>query len=514
MRLTRRTLIHAGAALAGTRLLDPDIALAADKTLTIALPNNPATLDPIQTSNHDGMAVTNAIWENLLEVDLDGNVVPSLAYKMPVISDDALTFTFDLRDDVAFQNGQHLTTEDVKYSYDYMLDPKNKSIRQTLFSPIHDITIESPTRIVFHLSHPYRPWLQYMTKFMGVFPKGSREKYGDAAFRLKPVDLGTGPAIFVSWQQDAQIELRKNPNYWRKGVPAWDRLVVKIVPEDATRVAYLMTRQAQVISSPPPRDFVRLKTTPGVQAGSKTAIGGMWFMQTNTRRPPFDDINFRKAVACAIDRKAIARDVYYGLLDATATPAPTAASYYNADADRAVSYDPDKAKAYLAKSKYAGKPAFELLVQSTPYLFDVKDAAVVMQAQLAAIGIAMKMTAMEMPQILARNTAGTQVASILPLMGPSDPTFIIQIAYTPGQLMSKSTGYSNPKLTAAINESYKYTDPARLDPILKQIQAILVEDSPNVWLGFIGIDDAWRDDVLNFKVNTGLTIWVRDLKLA
>jgi peptide/nickel transport system substrate-binding protein len=513
MSLTRRALIHTGAALSMARLLDPSVALAADKVLTIALPNNPVTLDPIQTSNHDGMAVTNAIWENLMEVDVDGNVVPSLAHRMD-ISDDALTFTFDLRDDVVFHNGAHFTAEDVKYSYEYMLDPKNKSIRRAQFSPIHEIVIESPTRVVFRLSHPYRPWLQYMTKFMGIFPKGSREAVGDAAFKSAPVGLGTGCAIFVDWQQDSQIELKKNPNYWRKGVPAWDRLLVKIVPEDATRVAYLMTGQTQVMSSPPPRDFVRLSKEPGMMTGSKTALGGLWFMQMNTKRPPFDDVNFRKAVACAIDRKKIAQDVYYGLIDATATPAPTSASYYNAEADRAVSYDPEKAKAYLAKSKYVDRPNFDLLVQSTPYLFDVKDAAIVIQSQLAAVGITVQLTSMEMPQILARNMAGTQPASILPLMAPSDPTFIISICYTSGQIMSKSSGYTNPELDAAILESYKYTDPARLDPILKQIQAILVEDSPNVFLGFIGINDAWRTEVTNFKVNTGLTIWVRDLVVA
>jgi len=240
MSFTRRTLLGAGATVGLARLLDPAIALGADKTLTIALPNNPQTLDPMQTSNHDGMAVTNAIWENLLEVDLDGNVVPSLAHKLPDISDDALTFTFDLRDDVVFQNGAKFTAEDVKYSYEYMLDPKNKSIRRTLFSPIHEIVIESPTRVVFRLSHPYRPWLQYMTKFMGVFPKGSREAAGDEAFKSAPVNLGTGCAIFVDWEQDSQIELKKNPNYWRKGVPAWDRVLVKIVPEDATRVGLSM----------------------------------------------------------------------------------------------------------------------------------------------------------------------------------------------------------------------------------------------------------------------------------
>ena len=513
MRLNRRTMFQTGAA-AGLGLLSPNLALGADKTLTVALPNNPTTLDPIQISNHDAMAITNSIFENLLEVNLDGEPVPCLARAMPTISDDALTFTFDLRDDVVFQNGQKFTAEDVKYSYEYMLDPKNRSVRRTLFSPIERITIESPTRVVFKLKHPYRPWLQYMTKFMGIFPKGSREAVGDDAFKSAPVNLGTGSGVFVEWQPDTQIVLRKNANYWRRGVPDWDRVVAKIVPEDATRLAYLMTGQAQIISAPPPRDFVRLKTTPGIQTGSKVALGGMWFMQTNNRRAPFDDVNFRKAVSCAIDRKAIAQDVLYGLLDPTATPAPTSTSYHNARADEAIGYNLPRAKDYLARSKYASRPDFELLVPSIPYLFDAKDSAVVMQSQLAAAGIAMKVTLMEQPQILTRAIAGTQVACLLPLMAPSDPTFIIQICYTADQIMSKSSGYTSPALDAAIQESYRYTDSARLDPVLMKIQDILVEDCPNIWLGFVGVANAWRSEVTGFRPNTGLSMWLRDVKLG
>ena len=157
----------------------------------------------------------------------------------------------------------------------------------------------------------------------------------------------------MEWKQNDYLELKKHANYWRKGVPAWDRMVAKVVPEDAARVAYLMTNQAQIISSPPPREFERLKTAPGIATGSKVAIGGMWFMQTNTKRAPFDDINFRKAVSCAIDRQKIAKDVFYGLLDPTAVPAPTGVSYHNAEAEKTLSYDPAKAKEYLAKSKYA-----------------------------------------------------------------------------------------------------------------------------------------------------------------
>ncbi|TPG58193.1 ABC transporter substrate-binding protein [Roseomonas nepalensis] len=513
MRLNRRTLFRTGTA-AGLGLLSPHLALGADKTLTIALPNNPTTLDPIQISNHDAMAITNAVFENLLEVNLDGEPVPCLARAMPAISDDALTFTFDLRDDVVFQNGQKFTAEDVKYSYEYMLDPKNRSVRRTLFSPIERITIESPTRVVFRLKHPYRPWLQYMTKFMGIFPKGSREAAGDDAFKSAPANLGTGPGVFVEWQPDTQIVLRKNANYWRRGVPDWDRVVAKIVPEDATRLAYLMTGQAQIISAPPPRDFARLRTTPGIQTGSKVALGGMWFMQTNTRRAPFDDVNFRKAVSCAIDRKAIAQDVLYGLLDPTATPAPTATSYHNAKADEALGYNPARAKDHLARSKHASRPEFELLVPSIPYLFDAKDSAVVMQSQLAAVGITMKITLMEQPQILTRAIAGTQVACLLPLMAPSDPTFIIQICYTADQIMSKSSGYTSPALDAAIQESYRYTDSARLDPVLKRIQDILAEDCPNIWLGFVGVANAWRSEVTGFRPNTGLSMWLRDVKLG
>jgi peptide/nickel transport system substrate-binding protein len=513
MNLTRRTFLGSSA-VAGISLFDPNIVLGADKTLTIALPNNPSTLDPMQISNHDAMAISNAVFENLLEVDLDGNVGPSLARAMPEISEDQTVFKFDLRDDVVFHDGSKFSAEDVKYSYEYMLDPKNKSARRTLFSPIQEIVIESPTRIVFKMKHPYRPWFQYMTKFMGIFPKGSRDKIGDEGFKNNPVGVGTGPGSFVEWKQNDYVELKKHANYWRKGVPAWDRMVAKIVPEDAARVAYLMTNQAQIISAPPPREFERLKTAPGIATGSKVAIGGMWFIQTNTKRAPFDDINFRKAVSCAIDRQKIAKDVFYGLMDPTAVPAPSTVSYHNADAAKTLSYDPARAKEFLAKSKYATNAEFELLVPSTPYLIDSSDAAVVMQSQLAAVGIRMRITGMEMPQILSRCIAGTQVASLLPLMGPSDPTFIIQICYTADQIMSKSSGYTSAALDEAIKESYKHQDAAKLDPIYKKIQAILAEDCPNVWLGFVGVSNAWRADIKNFKPNTGLTIWTRDVQFG
>ena len=514
MPILRRTLLVAGGASLGAHLLRPDLAMAADRTLLIALPNNPTTMDPIQNSNHDGMAIGNAVFENLLEVDLDGNVVPSLARALPTISDDQLMMSFDLRDDVQFQNGAKFTAEDVKYSYEYMLDPKNRSIRRYIFDRIDRIDVESPTRVVFHFKAAFRPFLQYQTKFMGIFPKGSREQHGDAYFANTPIGVGTGPGIFVDWTPNDQMEIKRNPTYWRKGVPSWDRVVAKIVPEESVRVAYLGTGQAHIISAPPPHQLAELAKTPDITVGRKTALGGLWFMQTNTLRKPFDDVNFRKAVSCAIDRKKLAEDVFYGTISPSAIPAAREAPWFNAAAEATLSYDLDRAKAYLAKSKYPAGAGFSLQVPNPPYLIDTRDAAVVIQSMLAAIGIKMTIRSQEMPQVLASMTAGNHVATLLPLMAPSNPTFHVQICYLPDQQQSKSSNYSNPALTEAVAESYRHTEMKDLLPIYHKIQAILAEDCPHVWLGYVVVTNAWRREVKNFAVNTGLTIWTRDVALG
>ena len=183
---------------------------AGENVLTIAIPSNPVTFDPINAANHDAMVVSQTIFENLVQVDIDGKALqPQLAVALPQVSADRLTYTFDLRDDVYFQDGQKLNADDVKYSFEYVLDPKNNALRRPLFNKIKTITVESPTRVKIELGELYRPWLFYMTKYMGIFPKGSREKHGADFFKIGPVGVGTGPGIFVEWRQNDSIVLKK-----------------------------------------------------------------------------------------------------------------------------------------------------------------------------------------------------------------------------------------------------------------------------------------------------------------
>lgn len=512
----RRQLLTAGAAGALASLLPSSLLHAQPnngKTLTIVLPSNPITIDPINQLNHDAMVLGQTVFENLVEYDADGVLKPQLAKALPVISADKKTYTFELRDDVTFQNGKKMTAEDVKYSFDYLLDANNKALRRPLFTRITKVTVLEPHKIQFELSEPYGPWVYFLTKYMGIFPAGSRKEHGDDHFKSKPAGMGTGFGMFEEWKPNDYISFRKNPNYWRKGLPAWDRLVVKMIPEDATRVAYLLTGQVDIISAPPPREFNRLKTMPSVTGASRPTLGGALLMFTNNLKAPLDDVNFRKALSCAIDRKTIGDKVYYGLLDPSAVPAPPRGYWYDAAADKELGFDLDRAKEYLAKSKYPTGAEIDISIQAEPYLLDTKDAAIFLQAQLAKIGVKINLKVYEFSVLIQQIARGEHQMAMQVFMSPGEASYLIQNTLTPGQFLSKSTGYDNPELNALMVAAFAETEQAKAKEIYGKIQAIIARDAPLGVLGYVHASNLWRDSVKDFKVNQALTISVGEVKV-
>lgn len=486
-------------------------ALAAGGELTIAVPNNPTTLDPTTQANHDAMVITQSIFENLVQVDLDGNLQPQLATALPEISPDGLDYVFNLRPNVKFHNGKALSAEDVKYSFDYVLNPENKALRRPLFSRIAEIVVEDPLRVRFKLKEPYRPWLYYMTKYMGIFPVGSRENPGADHFKNSPTGVGTGPAKFVEWRQNDRIVLEKNPDYWNPAVPTWNRLVVRVIPDDSSRLSYLSTGQVDIISAPRPKDFANLNKQSEIRTGARLSLGGWFFLMTNTKAPPFDDLNVRKAIACGIDRKMLASKVYYDLVEPATVPAPPGSWWADPKADAINQYDPAKAKQYIDRSKYAGRCEFDMLVPSQPYLLDVKDAAVVIQAQLAQIGIKLNIREMEQGVLLQQTRLGNFASALQVWMSPGEPTYMIDLIYGKDNVFSKASGYDNKTAWDFIAETYRHTEEAQLKPIFAKLLTQLAEDVPHTWLGFVKASNAWRPGVQNFKVNQGLTMRVTNV---
>lgn len=482
------------------------------KVLVATIPSNPSTLDPLNQSNHDAMAVSQLIYQNLLEVDVDGNLVPQLAVDLPEISEDRLTYTFRLRENVRFHNGAPFTAADVKYSYDYMLDPANQALRRSYWTAIDRVEVLSDHEVRFHLSRPYRPLLASMTKYMGIFPQGSREGAAEA-FQTAPVGLGTGPAIFAAAQTGAFVELVRNPDYWGPA-PDWDVVRFEIAGEANARLAALMSGSADVVGGPAARDFLRLTGAGGPYSGaSKPALGAAMMLMHNCAHAPFDDRNFRIAVARAFDRAAIATRIYGGLLEETSVLVPRASPYHSAAAADRLSMDLDAARAALAASAHADNATFELTYPTDAYLLDVRDTALYIQAALAEVGITVTLKPLETGQMFRDIFAGNHQSVLWAVVGTTDPTFVMSALFVPGQSLHIGTGYSNEALTAAIEESYGVTEDA-LGPILARAQDILAADAPAAFIGTPKAFNLWGPDVSEMQVNTGITLRLRDVKLV
>ncbi|GEP55991.1 ABC transporter substrate-binding protein [Reyranella soli] len=515
--ITRRTALQAAAAISAATLSGSwirDAKAGPGGTLTVALSDNPITCDPINMASHDTMIISQTIWENLLEFDVDGILKPQLAKALPEISADKLVYTFDLRDDVVFQNGKKLTAEDVKDSFEYMLDPKNKASRRPIFDRLSHVEIDSPYRLRVVLKEPYSPWVYFLTKHMAIWPKGSRQELGDDHFRLNPKGVGTGPGIFEEWKPNDYVSLVRNPNYWQKGKPAWDRLVVKFVPEDASRVAYLLSGQIDMMGAPPPRDFTNLKKRNGIDGDTRGTFGGWSVLLLNNKRPPFDDVNFRRALAHAVDRETITKRIFYGLVEKSAIPAPASSWWFNPAADKSLAYDLDKAKFYLKKSKYADGASFELMTSAVPYLLDAKDCIVFLQSEFAKLGIEVKLRMADAALISPAMFRGNYDAMFRNIMSPGEATYFLSQNFLPNQFMSDVGGYQSPRIAELLKIVFAENDEKKLKPVYDEIMQLLADESPFVWVGYFNATNLWRKRVGSFKASRGLTINIRDVSLS
>jgi peptide/nickel transport system substrate-binding protein len=179
-----------------------------------------------------------------------------------------------------------------------------------------------------------------------------------------------------------------------------------------------------------------------------------------------------------------------------------------------VKFDLDQAKKCMAQSKYKDGFAFDLTIPSTAYLLDVRDAALVAQAQLAKIGITAKIKVMEFAPMLSSLIAGNEAASLWIQMSPGEPTYHVQNCLVPGQALHGTTKFQNPEIGKFLKQAFAETDQAKLKPIYDKMALFLAEESPIVWIGFVHAANVWRQRVHDFSVNQGVTLNPKTVKLS
>ncbi|WP_145946649.1 ABC transporter substrate-binding protein [Paenibacillus sp. Y412MC10] len=370
--------------------------------LTYALATSPDTLDPHRSGLAVAVRVIRTIYDSLVVQLPDNTIKPWLATEW-TISDDGLSYTFKLRKDVKFQDGTPFNAEAVKFNFDRILDPATKAANAAaLLQPYKSSEVIDEYTIKLNLSTPSRAFLGNLSQaLLGIVSPTAAKQYGD---QLGQHPVGTGPFKFVKWDENADIKVERNLDYaWapeivtNTGAPYLDGIDFKIVPEEATRIGSVQSKQVLAAETVPPQNILTLKKDPNFQLLQANTLGLPYTLFFNQERAPWNELKARQAVQLAVDVDAIVKTLYLGTYERAWSPLTPGTFGYDPSLENSVKPDIAKANQLLDELGWVkgadgvrakdGKKLTLHYVDGTPNREKRNDIAVMVQQQLKQIGV-------------------------------------------------------------------------------------------------------------------------------
>jgi peptide/nickel transport system substrate-binding protein len=453
-------------------------------TLILARQGEVTNLDPHKVPAFTSARVFELVYSYLMRLDENLAVQPDLADSMPTTSSDGKTVTVKIRSGVKFHNGDALTSADVKYTFDRIIDTKTVAVARSFFGDVDTITAPDATTVVFNLKTANAALIAYMAHpNTGIVSKKIGEANADLS--KKETAIGSGPFKLVEWVPDNYMRFEANKDYYVSGQPYLDGIRINVVPDETAITAALRTKAADMAIIFDAKVARTLRSEAGVVLSAKPSLGyNLLFV--NTKRKPFDNLKVRQAIAYAIDRKAIIDAVAFGEGEVTGPVAPALTNYALPTSQYPLyTRDVAKAKALLQEAA-VGPVSFTMLTQTTEPVY-AKDIAQLVQAQLAEIGVTMKIETLEFTQWVERwLKADFDMAPGLNGGGP-DPDFYVFRYFTDDGNLNFVTSYKNPISSDAIKAARATADVAKRKELYTTAQKELVNGVPFIWL-YVGRD--------------------------
>jgi peptide/nickel transport system substrate-binding protein len=446
-------------------------------TLVMVIENSPTNLDPRVGLDGQSERIDELLFDDLCTRDAHLNVQPGLAERWEV--PDPLTYIFHLHQGVKFHDGRPLTSRDVKWTFDSLLQGKIRSTKAAAYRLVDHIDAIDDSTVVFHLKQPFTTLLWNVSDgAMGIVPYGSGEE-------ISRHPIGSGPFRFVSAEPDKEVIIQRNDAYWGQKA-SLERVRFAVIPDATTRALELRKGSADIAVTSLSGDTVLAlehETNLEVLHAPGTVVG---YLALNTRDSVLKDARVRQAIAYAIDRKVI---IHYLLRD-FARPAysllPPESWAYNGDVPR-YDYNPEKARQLLEQ---AGYPAvngvrFHLTVKTSteesPRLV-----AAVLQQQLREVGIALDIRTFEFATFLSDVIRGAYQVHTLRWIGGNEDPDIFDYVFNSAKFSpngANRTYYANPRVDLLIDQARGESDQNTRKQIYAEIQEILAEDLPyiNLW---------------------------------
>ena len=469
-------------------------------TLRIGTGAELSSLDPRVATDIPSFERIYAILEPLVTFAHDLSLEPRLAADWE-LSEDGLTLSFELREGVMWHHGREFTSEDVRYTFEWVLDPENDAPNRALYEDIDTIETPDDYTVVFNLSEPNSFLLNNIAR-MPVVPYDLGD---DPGFGSEPV--GTGPYMFESLVRDDRLVLRAFDDYWG-GRGQVDVVEFRPIPEDATRLLAFEAGEIDLSQSQPvPAELERLEEDERFMV-ERTPGTGYTYLGFNTRVETLDDVRVRQAISHLIDRDAVVDQILEGIGQPGISMIIPEMPWFNPDVTR-FDYDPERAAELLAEAGVEEGVNLRLYTNENPIRIFVAE---ILQAELANLGINLEVNIEEFGAFLSRvQDTDDYDMFILGWGGQLDPDrAMIRQFTTEGP--ANYTYYSNERVDELVTRGRVIpTDSPESIEVYQEAQAIVVEEVPYAFVFYTEEIAFYHPYVEGFNVHSYGSVPYQDL---
>lgn len=483
----------------------------------VVTPEPPSIVTGLFTNTPTQM-VGGGMFESLLMYSTDLEPMPSLAESWE-ISDDELHYTFTLRQDVRWHDGEPFTADDVMFSLLDFLVEVNPRWRGTMDAHIDTIEKLSDHQVRITLNHPFDPLMLSFEN--GTMPIMARHIYEGTDFASNPMNqtpVGTGPMRFGEWRAGSFVHLVRNDDYYLEGKPYVDEVFYRFIPDAASRAIAFETGDVDVLTGGAleVHDVRRLEAREDtcVTTAGWELFAPLSYVQMNVRSGPLANPTFRQGLMYALDREFI-RDAIWSGFGEVATGPISSRTRFHSDDVRHYDFDPDRARELIAEAGYDGERLRYMVV---PYGEIWSRTAEIVRQNFADVGVTVDLVSSDPAGWNQRVRDGDfELTNNWPYQF-GDPALgvsrmWISAAIDAGTPFSNVGGFSNAEVDRLFAEGA--VAPAEARPaIYAEIQRILTEDLPALWSVDIEFPTVYRCDVRDFVTTaTGAneamrTVWL------
>ncbi|HXQ66158.1 MAG TPA: ABC transporter substrate-binding protein [Alphaproteobacteria bacterium] len=477
--IRRRTVLATGAAIAAASVVPAWLvrpAHAATGTLRAGITgyNVINTLDPGKHSLIPEAYVVWALFNALLKFNKKMEVVPDLAESFA--AKDRTTLEFKLRKGVRFHDGSEMTADDVKFTIERLQNETYASPNKGKVSEVTEVKVVDPYTVEIITKQAFAPLLAFLTNARTgtqIVPRKAVEAMGDEAFGRQPV--GTGAYKIKDWKANESVTLVAHDDYFVKGQPSMATVEIPLIAEESSGVTALKGGQIDLTSTAPFADVPTLEQDKTLKVLKQPGMNCR-FIALNHRKPPFDDVHFRRAVSMAFDRNAMVKVVLFGEgVPSHGLIPPSLAYAYETKPRETALFNAERAKAELAKSKYAnGFGDIPVLAWGSSWWKRTVEVLALQVNETLGTKLAVEVT--EANTVYARQKSGDFLASVWGWLGPVDADeYVGEILSTKG--WRNFQGYSNPKLDELVEQGRTELDLKKRGDIYKQAENIAIEEA-------------------------------------